>query len=120
MDFGAGESATTTPTRSIGIDLLAIRDRVGDTFGATAFDNALRKSGRRRRRPRMPFTKGAKNALELSLQAALAHNANDIECEHIMLGILLGGDTFTLRLITEHVDVPNLRAEIVELLDQAA
>jgi ATP-dependent Clp protease ATP-binding subunit ClpA len=107
--------------RSIGIDLQAVRDAVDGTFGADTYDNALRKSGRRRRRRgHTPFTKSAKKALELSLREALAHKDNWIGCEHIVLGILRGGDKFTLGLITEHVDTAQLRAAVVGLLDQAA
>ena len=107
--------------RSIGIDLRAVRDSVARTFGAHAFDNALRKSGRRRRRRgHIPFTKQAKKVLELALREALAHKDSSIGCEHIMLGILRGGDKFTLGLITEHVGTLVLRAGIVGLLDEAA
>ncbi|HEX2285225.1 MAG TPA: Clp protease N-terminal domain-containing protein [Mycobacterium sp.] len=107
--------------RSIGIDLRAVRDSVARTFGADAWDSALRKSGRRRRRRgHIPFTKPAKKVLELSLREALAHKDNVIGCEHILLGILRGGDAFTIGLITEHVDVPQLRGDITDLLDKAA
>lgn len=107
--------------RSIGIDLRAVRDAVDRTFGADTYDNALRKSGRRmRRRGHTPFTKSAKKALELSLREALAHKDNSIGCEHIVLGIVRGGDKFTLGLITDHVDTVQLRAAVVDLLDQAA
>ncbi len=51
------------------------------TFGADAYDNALRKSGRRgRRRGHIPFTKPAKKVLELALREALAHKDNWIGC----------------------------------------
>jgi ATP-dependent Clp protease ATP-binding subunit ClpA len=107
--------------RSIGIDLRAVRENIDRTFGAGTYDNALRKSGRRRRRRgHIPFTKSAKKVLELSLREALAHKDNSIGCEHIVLGILRGGDKFTLRLIDEHVDAARLRADVVGLLDEAA
>jgi ATP-dependent Clp protease ATP-binding subunit ClpA len=107
--------------RSIGIDLRAVRDAVERAFGPDAFDNALRKSGRRRRRRgHIPFTKPAKKVLELSLREALAHKDNMIGCEHIMLGILRGGDKFTVDLITEHVEAAQLRSAIIGLLDEAA
>jgi ATP-dependent Clp protease ATP-binding subunit ClpA len=94
---------------------------VDRTFGEDTYDNALRKSGRRkRRRGHFPFTKSAKKVLELSLREALAHKDNWIGCEHIVLGIVRGGDKYTLRLITEHVDTAQLRAAIIGLLDQAA
>jgi ATP-dependent Clp protease ATP-binding subunit ClpA len=107
--------------RSIGIDLRAVRDAVVRTFGPDAFDDALPKSGRRRRRRgHIPFTKPAKKVLELALREALAHKDNWIGCEHIVLGILRGGDRFTLGLITEHVDTAQLRTAVIGLLDEAA
>jgi ATP-dependent Clp protease ATP-binding subunit ClpA len=107
--------------RSIGIDLRAVRDSVSRAFGADAWDNALRKSGRRRRRRgHIPFTKPAKKVLELSLREALAHKDNTIGCEHILLGILRGGDKFTVGLIAEHVEVSQLRSAVVGLLERAA
>ncbi|BBY44363.1 Clp protease N-terminal domain-containing protein [Mycolicibacterium celeriflavum] len=107
--------------RSIGIDLRAMRDNVVRNFGRDAWNNALRNSGRRpRRRRHIPFTKPAKKALELSLREALAHKDSSIGCEHLILGILRGGDRCALRLITEHVDADRLRDEIVTLLDEAA
>jgi ATP-dependent Clp protease ATP-binding subunit ClpA len=77
--------------RSIGINLHAIRDGIARTFGPDAWDDAFRKSGRRRRR------RG-----------------------HIVLGILRGGDRFTMGIITEHVSATQLRESIVAVLDQAA
>jgi ATP-dependent Clp protease ATP-binding subunit ClpA len=107
--------------RSIGIDLRAIRDNVDHAFGAGTYDNALRKSGRRRRRRgHIPFTKSAKKVLELALREALAHKDNYIGCEHIILGILRGGDQFTIGLITEHVEPSVLRGALIDLLDKAA
>jgi ATP-dependent Clp protease ATP-binding subunit ClpA len=107
--------------RSLGIDLRAVRDSVDRAFGAGVFDNAFRRSGRRRRRRgHIPFTKPAKKVLELSLREAVAHKDNYIGCEHILLGVLRGGDKFTLDLLTEHVDVKQLRGAIIDLLDKAA
>ena len=107
--------------RSIGIDLRAVRDSVDDSFGAGTFDNALRRSGRRRRRRgHLPFTKPAKKVLELALRETLAHKNNWIGCEHLMLGILRGGDTFTMSLIPEHGDAARLRDAIDELIRRAA
>jgi ATP-dependent Clp protease ATP-binding subunit ClpA len=107
--------------KSIGIDLNQVRDSIDRSFGEGTFDNALRKSGRRRRRRgHIPFTKPAKKVLELSLREALAHNDNYIGCEHIMLGIVRGGDTFTVGMITEHVETTVLRGAIIDLLEQAA
>lgn len=105
----------------IGIDLRAVRDSVARAFGADAFDNALRKSGRRRRRRgHIPFTRSAKKVLELALREALLHKDNEIQCEHIILGILRGGDPSAIGLITEHVDSAQLRAAVIKLMDKAA
>ena len=106
---------------AIGIDLRAVRDSVARTFGADAFDNALSRSGRRRRaRGHISFSHGAKKVLELALREALAHKDNEIRCEHLMLGILRGGDNAAVGLITEHVYTAQLRAAVVKLLDKAA
>jgi ATP-dependent Clp protease ATP-binding subunit ClpA len=107
--------------KTIGIDLHAVRDAVNRAFGPGAFDDALPKSGRRRRRRgHLPLTKPAKKVLELALREALAHKDNWIGCEHIVLGILRGGDKFAFGLITEHVDADQLRNALIGLLDQAA
>lgn len=107
--------------RSIGIDLRAVRDSVARSFGTEAFDNAMKTSGRRRRRRgHIPFTRSAKKALELALREALAHKDNGISCEHVVLGILRGGDRSVVGLITEHVDTSQLRSAVIALLDRAA
>ncbi|MBB5161693.1 Clp protease N-terminal domain-containing protein [Mycobacterium sp. AZCC_0083] len=107
--------------RAVGIDLHAIRDGIARNFGPDAWDDAFRKSGRRRRRRgHIPFTRSAKKVLELALREALAHKDGAIGCEHIVLGILRGGDKFTMGIITEHVSATQLRESIVALLDEAA
>lgn len=117
-DFSDGEAEAL---KSIGIDLRALRDNVIRTFGPDAFDEALRRSGRRgRRRGQIPLDRAAKKALELALREALAHKDRTLECEHLLLGILRGGDRYTLGIITEHVDGTQLRGAVVALLDQAA
>ena len=106
---------------TIGIDLRAVRDSVARTFGTDAFDNALSRSGRRRRpRVHISFSHGAKKVLELALREALAHKDNEIRCEHLLLGILRGGDNAAVGLITEHVYTAQLRAAVVKLLEKAA
>jgi ATP-dependent Clp protease ATP-binding subunit ClpA len=106
---------------TIGIDLRAVRDSVARTFGADAFDNALSRSGRRRRpRGHISFSHGAKKVLELALREALVHKDNEIRCEHLVLGILRGGDKAAIGLINEHVYTAQLRAAIVKLLEKAA
>jgi ATP-dependent Clp protease ATP-binding subunit ClpA len=107
--------------RAIGIDLGAVRDSVARIFGSDVFDNALSRSGRRRRsRGHIPFSRGAKKVLELALREALAHKDNEISCEHVLLGILRSGDKAAIGLITEHVYTAQLRAAVIKLLDKAA
>jgi ATP-dependent Clp protease ATP-binding subunit ClpA len=106
---------------SIGIDLRTVRDSVARAFGADAFDNALCNSGRRRRRRgRIPFTRSAKKVLELALREALVHKDKEICCEHLLLGILRGGDKAAIGLITEHVYTGQLRAAVIKLIEKAA
>ncbi|KAA0118621.1 Clp protease N-terminal domain-containing protein [Mycolicibacterium sp. P9-22] len=113
------DDADADALRTIGIDLKAVQDSVARSFGADALDNALSRSGRRRRR-HLPFTRAAKKSLELSLREALAHKDNIIGCEHLLLGILRGGDPRAAGLLGEHVQPEALRAQIVALLDAAA
>jgi ATP-dependent Clp protease ATP-binding subunit ClpA len=106
---------------TIGIDLRAVRDSVARTFGSDAFDKAMSRSGRRRRsRGRIPFNHGAKKVLELALREALAHKDNEIRCEHLLLGILRGGDRAAIALTTEHVYTGQLRAAVIKLIEKAA
>ena len=105
--------------RTIGIDLRAVKEAVAQTFGAEAWRNALRRS-RRRRRGHVPFTNAAQKVLELALREALAREDSYIGCEHILLGILRGGDMYAVGLISEHVETAQLRAAVIALLDKAA
>jgi ATP-dependent Clp protease ATP-binding subunit ClpA len=106
--------------RSIGSDLHAVRDRIDRTFGGGTYDNALRRSRRRRRRTHIPFTHPAKKVLELALREALAHKDNTITCEHIVLATLRSGDKLAVALLTEQVHGAQLRKAITEMLDKAA
>jgi hypothetical protein len=100
---------------------LPIYSSVARTFGADAFDHALRRSGRRLRRPgRIPFALASKTALELALREALARKDKEIRCEYLILGILRGEDPAAITLITEHLDTAQLRAALIALLDKAA
>lgn len=113
--------------RAIGIDLSQVRESVSKVFGPQAFDKAFEKSGRRKARVRgwrpfgmIPFNSSAKKCLELALREAIAHKDNWIGCEHMVLGILRGGDPVALAVVTERVSADELRQAVVGLLDQAA
>lgn len=105
--------------RAIGIDLRAIQDSMARSFGSDALDSAAGRLRRRRRR-HLPFTRSAKETLELSLREALSHRDNVIGCEHLLLAIIAGGDPLATGCLAEHVEPARLRSEIVELLDSAA
>ena len=69
--------------RSVGIDLDEVRRSVEEAFGAGALDR-----GGAARAGHIPFTRGAKKALELSLREALALGHKHIGTEHLLLGLV--------------------------------
>jgi ATP-dependent Clp protease ATP-binding subunit ClpA len=71
---------------AIGIDLDEIRRRAEASFGPGALER-----GRRARHGYVPFTPGAKKALELSLREAIAAGEKEIADEHVLLGLLREG-----------------------------
>ena len=80
-----------TALAAIGIDLDEIRRRAEAAFGPGALE-------RRRRAPDgyVPFTPGAKKALELALREAIAAGDKEIGDEHLLLGLLRQGGAETL------------------------
>ena len=106
---------------AIGIDLKAVRDNVIRTFGPDSFDDALRRSGRRRRRRgQIPLDRSGKKALDHAHRELGSRRGRAVECEHLLLGILDGGDRYAIGLIGEHVDTERLRTAVTALLDRAA
>jgi len=80
---------------AIGIDLDEIRRRAEESFGPGALER-----GRRQRGGHVPFTPGAKKALELSLREAIAAGDREIGAEHVLLGVLReGGAEILLRSV---------------------
>lgn len=107
--------------QAIGIDLQAVRAAVERSFGLGAFDDALRQSGRRRRRRgHIPFTRSAKKTLERALREALAHKSREVASEHVLLAILRGDDALAVGLVTELAGVDELQSAVESLLDKAA
>ena len=76
----------STALAAIGIDLDEIRRRAEAAFGPGALER-----GRRARGGFVPFTPGAKKALELALREALAAGDKEIGDEHVLLGVLREG-----------------------------
>jgi ATP-dependent Clp protease ATP-binding subunit ClpA len=68
--------------RSVGIDLDEVRRSVEETFGPGALDRGRGSRGH------IPFTRGAKKALELSLREAIALGHKQIGTEHLLLGLV--------------------------------
>jgi len=65
----------------------------------------------------IPFTSGAKRALELSLREALALGHNDIGPEHILLGLVREKDGITAQVIAEAGATPDeIRDRVVRHL----
>jgi ATP-dependent Clp protease ATP-binding subunit ClpA len=71
--------------RSVGIDLGEVRRMVEEAFGPGALDRGAPGG---RRRGHIPFTRGAKKALELALREALQLGHNYIGTEHLLLGLV--------------------------------
>ncbi|HET8616327.1 MAG TPA: Clp protease N-terminal domain-containing protein [Actinomycetales bacterium] len=68
--------------RSIGIDAAEVVRRVEAELGAPLRDAGRWTSGH------IPFDKGAKKVLELSLREAIALGAKEIGSEHVLLGLV--------------------------------
>jgi ATP-dependent Clp protease ATP-binding subunit ClpA len=83
--------------RSVGIDLDEVRRSVEESFGPGALDR-----GRSARGGHIPFTRGAKKALELSLREALALGHRHIGTEHLLLGLVREERCSAARILAAH------------------
>ncbi|GGL43425.1 Clp protease N-terminal domain-containing protein [Nocardia jinanensis] len=123
--LGAGDAEAL---RSIGIDLDAVRESLEANFGADALNRAVPSDeswglrGRRRggRFGHIPFTRGAKKVLELSLREALARREKTIETGHVLLGILRAPGPVAAELLGGSEGITRLRGEVHTFLDKAA
>lgn len=126
--------------RSLGVDLEAVRGRAEEAFGPGALDSPQAPApapstrrrtpfGRRRGRgsgpatlPRhLPFTAGAKKALELSLRECLARKDRRIGVEHLVLGLLRCADRTSLALFERlGVDPAATHARVLDELRHTA
>jgi len=94
---------------TIGIDLHEVLRRVGHGSG----------EGRKRGRPR--FSREVKKALELSLREAIALRHNYIGTEHILLGLVRGGDPAVRdTLAALEVSPADLRAAVADAVRTAS
>ncbi|GAA4083538.1 Clp protease N-terminal domain-containing protein [Actinomadura miaoliensis] len=115
-----GDPLDPEALRSIGIDLDAVRQAAEESFGAGALD-APPGRWRPGRRSHVPFTKGAKKSLELSLRHALRLKHKSIGTGHILLGVLHDEDNPAVSILkTSGVDVDALRADVTRLITSEA
>ncbi|WP_306363044.1 Clp protease N-terminal domain-containing protein [Nocardia sp. CC227C] len=123
--LGAEDAAAL---KSIGIDLDAVRESLEATFGEDALERAEPPEQQRRglfgrgkgNSGHLPFTREAKQTLELSLREALARKDNRIEAAHVLLGMLRDPTPTVRDLIGGDAAVTRLRGATHALLDRAA
>lgn len=102
--------------RAIGVDLDRIRDSIEAAFGPGAlrardvrprlrWTRLLPFAGRADSTQvgpgHLPFTPTAKKSLELALREAIRHQDNDIQAEHLVLGLLRCDDARLYRLLAD-------------------
>jgi ATP-dependent Clp protease ATP-binding subunit ClpA len=102
--------------RTVGIELDEVRRRIEETFGAGALERTFEP---RRGGGHIPFTSGAKKALELALREALQLGHRYIGTEHIVLGLIRDERSSALRLLQARgLDREEVRAAVLrELAD---
>jgi ATP-dependent Clp protease ATP-binding subunit ClpC len=102
-----GVAAKTLESLGIGLD--TVRQRVEEVIGR----GSQAPSGH------IPFTPEAKKALELSLREAVQLGHQYIGTEHILLGLIRGGDSVAGRVLAElGADLDGARQEVIRLLDE--
>jgi ATP-dependent Clp protease ATP-binding subunit ClpC len=102
-----GMAAKTLESLGIGLD--TVRQRVEEVIGR----GSQAPSGH------IPFTPEAKKALEGSLREAVQLHHQYIGTEHILLGLIRGGDSVAGRVLAElGADLDRARQEILRLLDE--
>jgi ATP-dependent Clp protease ATP-binding subunit ClpC len=94
---------------SLGIGLDTVRQRVEEIIGR----GSQAPSGH------IPFTPAAKEALQQSLREALHLRHQYIGTEHLLLGLIRGGDDVAARVLTDlGADLTGARQQVVRLLDE--
>lgn len=102
----------------VGIDLEKVRRATEERFGAGALDPA--PTGRAPR-GHLPFSAGAKHALELALRSAVVLRTGSISTGHLLIGVIdEGRDRGAAALRACGADLVGLRAATVELLASEA
>lgn len=83
---GGLDESEVEALRSIGIDAEEVVRRVEAELGASVQDSGRWTAGH------IPFDKGAKKVLELSLREAIALGDKEIGTEHVLLGLIRDAD----------------------------
>lgn len=98
--------------RTVGIELDEVRRRIEETFGQGALERTF-DPRRARGGGHIPFTSGAKKALELALREALQLGHRYIGTEHIVLGLIRDERSSALRLLQARgLDQERVRAAV--------
>ena len=101
---------------SLGIDLEEVKRTVEASFGEGALSR-----GPIPRKGHLPFTKGAKKTLELSLREAVRLKHNYIGTEHILLGLLRNDTSSAFTILADAGgDAVSIRKALVERLRRAS
>jgi ATP-dependent Clp protease ATP-binding subunit ClpC len=104
-----GESVAAKALESLGTGLAAVRQQVEEIIG----------QGQQAPSGHMPFTKGAKLALELSLRESLQFNHGSIGAEHILLGLIREGDGVAAQVLVKlGADLNQMRQQVLHLLHE--
>jgi ATP-dependent Clp protease ATP-binding subunit ClpA len=102
-----GDSAADA-LATLGIDVGEVRRRVDASFGAGSFQF-----------PRPAFSLSAKHAVKASLEQARAVGQEQIDTEHLLLGVLADGSDPAVRLLTAlDVEVDALRRTVLSRLSE--
>jgi ATP-dependent Clp protease ATP-binding subunit ClpA len=106
------DDADAEALASIGIDLEAVVSRMGQ-------DDLAPPQGRRSR-AHVRFSRASKKVLELALREAVAMRHNYIGTEHILLGLVRGGDVIVHdTLVAAGVEPTTLSAAVAEAVRRA-
>ncbi|MBD0674073.1 Clp protease N-terminal domain-containing protein [Streptomyces sp. CBMA156] len=104
-----GDGDRAQALASIGVDLEAVREAVESVFGEGALDAPPEEPKRRgwfrsggAKSGAVPFTAGARKALELSLRESLRLKSGEIAVGHLLLGVLREGEELGARMVVEH------------------
>ncbi|MFB9838970.1 Clp protease N-terminal domain-containing protein [Actinoallomurus acaciae] len=113
-----GDALDPAALATLGIDLDEVRRVTEATFGPGALDSPGRRPPRQ---GHIPFDKGAKKALELSLREAVRLGHKSLGTGHLLLGLTREGEGMAARvLVASGVDLTALRDDVTHLISTEA